>query len=365
MKNLILPILLLGLFSYSCKDDEPKDPIVQNESIYFPPTSGQWETSNASDLGWDESKLQDLYDLLTLNDSRAFLVLKDGKIVIEKYWGTKIVGTDPFDVNSQWYWASAAKTLTAFMVGKAQEDGFLNVQDKTSDYLGSGWTSLSSTQEDKITVWNQLTMTSGLDDGMGNPDEHIPSALIYKAEAGSRWAYHNGPYTLLDTVVESAANKSFEAYFDEALGNKIGLDGFWSWVGHNHLYFSSARSMARYGWLMMNDGNWDGEQLISKNYVNEMTTKSQEINKSYGYLWWLNGQDSHMLPSTQIVFPGAAVPQAPEDMYAALGKNGQYLCVVPSENLIVIRMGDNPDNALVPLLFIKDIWDALNPVIGR
>ena len=103
-----------------------------------------------------------------------------------------------------WYWASAGKTLTGFTVGKAQEEGFLNIDQPSNLYLGEGWTSLDLEQENKITVKNHLTMTTGLDDGIANSDNTDPANLQYKAEVGTRWAYHNAPYTILDQLVESA-----------------------------------------------------------------------------------------------------------------------------------------------------------------
>jgi hypothetical protein len=94
-----------------------------------------------------------------------------------------------------------------------------------------------------------------------------------------------------------------------------------------------------------------------------MTTSSQSINNSYGYLTWLNGKSSFMLPSTQIVFNGFLCPDAPSDMYAALGKNGQIINVVPSQNLVVIRMGNMWTTSNVPNEFNNDIWKRLKLVM--
>ena len=93
-----------------------------------------------------------------------------------------------------------------------------------------------------------------------------------------------------------------------------------------------------------------------------MVHPSQSINKSYGYLWWLNGQASFMLPGLQLVFPGSYCPEAPSDMFAAIGKNGQILCVVPSQNLIVLRMGEagglGSDD--VPIVLCNQMWLRIN-----
>ena len=136
----------------------------QAQSLYFPPTTGNtWDTISPASLGWCQDKVDSLIQYVGDRNSKAFIVLKDGKIVIEEYYGT-------FTADSLWYWASAGKTLTAFTVGIAQQEGHLNISDTTSDYLGTGWTACTPAQEEKITIRNQLTMTSGLDDGV--PDHY-------------------------------------------------------------------------------------------------------------------------------------------------------------------------------------------------
>ena len=98
-------------------------------------------------------------------------------------------------------------------------------------------------------------------------------------------------------------------------------------------------------------------------YFNKMITTSQNLNKSYGYLWWLNGKESFMVPGLQTVIPGSFNPNAPDDMVSGLGKNGQYVSVVPSQNIVLVRMGENPDGVEVPFLFLDEIWKKLNLII--
>ncbi len=329
-----------------------------SQNLYFPPTStNTWDTVSLDAIGWCSDQLPPLYDFLEESNTKAFIVLKDGKIVIEKYF-------DDFTMDSLWYWASAGKTITAFMVGKAQEEGLLNISDTTSDYLGVGWTNLSSAQEEKITIKHQLSMTTGLDDGVPDVNCTNPSCLIYKADPETRWAYHNAPYTLLQDVVSAASGANFNAYLTPRLKTPTGMDGFFVSLGFNKVYFSKPRSMARFGLLMLNNGNWNGTQVMNDiGYLTDMITPSQPLNNSYGYLWWLNGQASFMLPGLQFVFQGSAFQNAPNDVYAAMGKNGQILNVSPQNNLVVVRMGNNPDNALVPTLYCDTIWQKLNPVM--
>lgn len=332
--------------------------IGKSQSTYFPPLVGNaWDTLSPASLGWCEPKIDSLIDYLEAKNSKAFILLKDGKIVIEKYFGT-------FTMDSAWYWASAGKTLTAFAIGIAQQEGFLSIQDTTSDYLGTGWTSCPPTKEEKITIRHQLTMSSGLDDGV--PDHYctLDTCLQYLADAGTRWAYHNGPYTLLDSVIESATGQSLNSYITQKIKNPTGMTGAFFPSGYNNLFISKPRSMARFGLLMLNQGNWNGNQILTDTtYFQQMVNSSQTLNPSYGYLTWLNGKSSFMVPGLQFNFPGSFSPNAPSDMYAALGKDGQIINVVPSQNLVYIRMGNAPGAGEVPITFNDTLWIKLNEVM--
>ncbi len=328
---------------------------IKAQSLYFPPLTGdEWETLSPSSLGWCEDRIDSLYDVLEENNTKAFIVLKDGKIVLEKYFGT-------FQQDSVWYWASAGKSLTACLVGIAQQEGFLSIEDTTSTYLGEGWTACTPAQEEKITIRHQLTMTSGLDDNVPENYCTLDTCLVYKADAGTRWAYHNGPYTLLDGVVEAATGVSLNNYFQQKIRLATGINGIFLPSGYNNVFFSKPRSMARFGLLILNQGNWNGNQILTDPvFFNNMVNTSQDLNKSYGYLWWLNGKQSYMVPGVQFVFPGSLMPHAPDDMISALGKDGQYVDVVPSQNIVLIRMGNAPGEGEVPLTLNDHIWEHMN-----
>lgn len=104
--------LLFGVFFIATFD-------LNAQNLYFPPISGTtWDSISPQSIGWCQEKIDSLYNYLDANNTKAFIVLKDGKIVLEKYFGT-------FDQNSLWYWASAGKTITSFMTGIAQQEGYL------------------------------------------------------------------------------------------------------------------------------------------------------------------------------------------------------------------------------------------------
>ena len=169
-------------------------------------------------------------------------------------------------------------------------------------------------------------------------------------------------------VVAAASDQEFDTYFDTNLKNKIGMDGYWDQGTIFTVYHSNTRSMARFGLLALNNGKWDDEQIINETFFAESTTTSQNINPSYGYLWWLNGKNTYMIPGGQTVYDGPLVPNAPADMFAAMGAMDQRIYVIPSMNMIVIRMGEasDPDNPSFALSgFDDDLWGKINAAINK
>lgn len=364
MKNTFL--FLIGILAcLSCDNTEmiPDDKAAEEE-LYFPPNNGNnWESIDFNSLNWNENALENLYTYLEDNKTRAFIVLKDGKIAVEKYWGNNILNTGAFEANSLWYWASAGKALTASLVGVAEKEGHLNISDKTSDYLGDGWSSLNSDKEDLISIKHQLSMTTGLDYQVSDLDCTEPSCLEYRADAGTQWYYHNAPYTWLEQVVSNATGVDYNSYTDQKIESITGMDGRWIPVGYNNVYWSTARDMAMFGLLILNKGIWkDNEAVFTSDYYEQMVNSSQTLNPSYGYLWWLNGKSKIQFPGTATTFNIELSSHAPEDLFAGMGKNGQFVEIVPSQNLVVIRMGEAPNDALVPIVFHDEMWEKMNAV---
>jgi CubicO group peptidase (beta-lactamase class C family) len=324
--------------------------------LYFPPTTAgaTWDTINPAQMGWCTSELDTLDAFLEDRNTKSFIVLHKGKIALEWYY-------DGFGQDSLWYWASAAKTLKAFMIGQLQEDALVDINDRSSDYLGLGWSACPPTKEALITVKDQLQMTTGLDYTVPNLNCTLDTCLQYRSDAGTQWYYHNAPYRLLTEVIEQASGQSLNLYTFQNIARPTGMQGFWL----DTLYISNARSMARFGLLNLAKGVWDGTSLLGDSvYLNAMKTPSQSLNPAYGYLWWLNGQSSYIQPGLPNSFSGSIVPSAPTDMYMAAGKNDQRVYVVPSMDLVVVRQGNAADQSLLALSnFDTELWNLLNQLI--
>ena len=351
-------ILILGFFFGCTNNDNLIDSNPTDSSLYFPPIeTNAWETKSIKDAGWNINGLNSLLTFLEEKNTKSFIILQNGKIVVEAYFNNH-------NATKIWYWASAGKTLTTAISGIAQNEELININNKVSDYLGTSWTSAPLEKENLITCKNLLSMNSGLDDTAG--DDVSPTNLKYLTDAGNRWAYHN-VYVKMQDVVSLASKDSWTNYFNTKLRDKIGMSrsGKWIDLGGLSVYWSDARSMARFGLLISAKGKWEKTQIVPESFLNDATNTSQDINKAYGYLWWLNGKSSYHLPQSQFEFNGSLIPNAPNDMFAALGKNDQKLYVVPSKKLVIVRMGEVADAENFALsTFDNELWAKINILIN-
>jgi CubicO group peptidase (beta-lactamase class C family) len=322
-------------------------------SSYFP-SGSNWETLSSDSLNWDNKHLSALLEFLQSTNTYGFMVLYKGRIVTEKYWNGWNQGT-------RYPIASAGKSIASFLIGIAQQEGLLNITDKVSDHLGTGWTSLSAEKENKITIRHLLSMTSGLDESEDFCTS--PACLKYKADAGTRWAYHNGPYNLLHKIIEASSGVSMNEFTKKRLSDKIGLHNS-TWAEFN--LELSTRDMARFGWLVANGGVWNGKQIMTDTeYFKAMTSPSSTLNKAYGFLWWLNGSDSYMVPGESDVKSGPLAPSAPGEMIAAMGKGDKKIYILADRNLVIVRHGDDAGTSTFgPSSFDSELWSRLKPLLA-
>lgn len=311
------------------------------EKMYFPPLKGNdWEKVRPASLRWKVKELVEAVSYVGTKNSTAFLILYKGRIVVEKYW-------QGWDLHSRDSIASAAKSITSTLVGIAQEEGKLNINDPVTQHLKLGWSAAPPEKEKQIAVRHLLSMSTGL-----------TPKLDYRAEPDKTWEYNNRTYHLTLDLLEKATGKGRNAYSDEVLWSKIGMRET-RWGPSSTI--TTARDMARYGLLILNMGAWDGRPIVISEFIAGATNSSQDANKSYGFLWWLNGKKTNRLPGPDPKLnKGMLLPSAPKDLIAALGKYDRKIYVVPSRNLIVVRHGKS---AGVPRMaassFDNEIWKRL------
>ena len=147
------------------------------------------------------------------------------------------------------------------LTGIAQDKGLLSINNPVSNYLGNGWSAAPLAKESVISIRSLLTMTSGFNDNpSGNCDNESTNAacLQYLADTGQRWAYHTGAYQQIAGVISAASSIGINAFTNANIGNHTGMTGLWV----NGVFFSKARSMARFGLLALNKGVWANDTLL-------------------------------------------------------------------------------------------------------
>jgi CubicO group peptidase (beta-lactamase class C family) len=311
--------------------------LAEEKGLYFPPAEGVWEQIDPAQAGWDTAKLKQALDYAGRHKSSAVVILAGGKLIAEKYWKPAAPEKRANGSPNPYYYlrvghnsqghvvedvASVQKSVTAMLVGIAQAKGLLKLSDLVQQHLGSGWSDAPAAAEAKITIRHLISMTSGL-----------TTQLKYEAPAGSRWKYNTTAYAHARNCVVKAAKMSENKLTDQWLTGPLGMkDSRWvprplagktGSITNQYGFATTARDLARFGLLMLANGEWDGETVLEdKEFIKAATKPSQNLNKSYGYLWWLS--------------PG-------KGMYYAKGRLVRRLYVIPGQNLVIVRLGDQPN----------------------
>jgi len=308
----------------------------------------------AGAVGWDPVALQAALDFAGRRATTAMVVVVGGRVMAQQSWGA--------DLGFARDIASAQKSVVALLVGNLVDAGTMQVDEPVATYLGRGWSKATAAQEDAIRVRHLLTMTSGLADD-----------LTFEAAAGTLWRYNTNAYQQLPRVVEAVRGDAIDAVTRAELFDPIGVSATSRWrdrpgpgplsVDPNGRRIQglvmTAPDMARVGLLVARRGSWDGRAVLTDpGYLAAALASSQQLNPSYGYLWWLNGQQSHVLPGPPVRTPGPLVPDAPDDLVAALGKDDQKIYVCRSLDVVVTRIGGSAGPRSLGALsgFDTELW---------
>jgi CubicO group peptidase (beta-lactamase class C family) len=324
MNTQALGLLVVGLLSWNVSRS------CTAQDLYFPNADKDWEITSPESLGWDLKALESVFEYVEKSNGKSFLILKDGKIVAERYW-------TPDGATHAQYIMSSGKSITAFLTGIAREQGKLKLEQPASDFLGTGWSRASNAQEKAIRIEYMLEMTSGLN-----------GRMAYEGKPGSIWKYNTEVYQQLHPLLEKAVGSTMQEFTRKVLFEPLGMRNS---RFRYHSFVMNARDMGRFGLMILAKGNWNGQPIMKdRAFFDAMLNSSQQLNQSYGYLWWLNGKESFRTVGQQRqALPGPLVPDAPKDMVCANGKGGQRIYVVPSLGLVVVRLGDNPVDVLSAL----------------
>ncbi|MEO6573669.1 MAG: serine hydrolase [Polyangiaceae bacterium] len=311
-----------------------------------------WATEAPEAQGLDSSKLEAANDIAAADGSYCLLVIRHGVLVSERYWN----GSTAASANPSW---SIAKSYASTLVGIAIDRGDLESLDESAADFVPEW---KGTEREAITLRNLVSMTSGLK--WSAFEDYVELATIAQDQTtfavtqpladppGSKWTYDNGGVQILERVFRSATGGTIEQYAEAHLWSKIGAHATWGHdpSGNSTAYanvLTTCRDHARLGYLFLHGGQWAGTSVVSPGYVKTAITPSQNINRAYGLLWWLNGE----APAEDAMMQkwiGRMVPFAPTDLFAARGFGNQFIDVIPSLDLVVVRFGRDPKDPSAP-----------------
>ena len=305
-----------------------------------------------------------LLDYLQEHGSTGFLVIEDGKTLIDQTWPAP--DTDPAFANFVYGHASDGelledvasqqKSFVSILVAVAIDKGLLDPEKPASTYLGQGWSKASPEQEASIRVIDILRMSSGLDEKFG-----------YVAPPGTVFFYNTPVYAITKRIVTAAAGQPLDVITHDWLTAPTGMkDTAWrkrpaalASIGNDTGLVTTPHDVARFGLMVLHGGvAEDGKRVVSKAQLDALFTRSA-TNPAYGRLWWLNGGGWTMRAAAGRT-EGQLIPAAPTDLVGALGAFDRRLYVVPSRKLVVVRMGAATNDRA----FDQQLWLRLMKVLG-
>jgi CubicO group peptidase (beta-lactamase class C family) len=320
------------------------------ESATFP--GAAWAQGDPAELGFDAAKLEQIAADAD-PETMCMLVMRNGEVVGEWYYGDATAET----TNNV---MSVTQAYTSTLVGIAQDEGYLDIDDKVSKYIPE-WV---GTESEDVTIRQILEHTTGREstNSIGNSELHerlvtapdpgrMAIGLTQDHPPGTVWSQNLPAIELLNPILTAATGQDPADFAQEKLFGPIGathttMGKTGAGVTTMHSFLSTTcQDLARYGYLFLRQGNWNGTQVVSKEWVEEATSPSQDFNAGWGFLWWLN-QPGSLVSIDNVLTPDyeepsglKLVPDAPEDMYWALGFGGQLAQIDPATDTVVVRLG--------------------------
>jgi len=391
----ILVVCLIVLFTCITEADEQQGNVTGTSNFKKPATqrdywpTKEWKVKKPEDVGMNSQDLKkmELYAFSRLQPESerkgirtdSVIIVKNGYIVYEKYAGE-------FTRNKVHITWSVSKSFTNALFGIAIKEGKLSLSDPAWKF----YPSLNRGQHKNITVDHLMRMSSGLysnETYEASPLKSTVNAMLFtightdmaayaasqdlEANPGEKWEYASPTPNLLMAMLKNTMSaREYEQYPWEKLFNVIGMkkvvwerDVAGTFVGSSYI-FTTSQDMARFGYLFLNDGIWEGKRLLPQGWVAYSTTiapayyttklsKSDMADPAYGALWWLNRD----IPEKNMK---RAFPDAPDDMFIAMGHWGQYIFIIPSLDMVIVYTGDNRDDTFNINTFLKLIIDSIS-----
>lgn len=364
-KSIVVAAIIITLFSCNQKKHGDWKSIFPEE---------KWLISEPIDQGVDQIKMQAALDYLESksrqNGNKELIIIRNGYMIFS---GDQIDST-----HNIW---SCSKTFTSTVLGLLVDDGILSLDQQASEYEP-----LLKEYYPDVTFRHFATMTSGYsavgESRWRDVDYADWSSTVYEPEKsyfapGTAYAYWDEAQMMFGRVLTQVLKRPMYEFLKERITDPIGM-GDWNWYPEKDLdgipinngctnVFVNAKQFARWGWLFLNNGNWNGKQLLRKEWVEQATSvqvpaslpmgetdRKETVGPGcYGFNWWVNGKKAN----GEMKLPGA-----PEGCYFASGLNNNKCIVIPQWNMVVVRMGEDghpDDQDVVYGTFLKMLGEAI------
>ncbi|TET12454.1 MAG: class C beta-lactamase-related serine hydrolase [Candidatus Thorarchaeota archaeon] len=356
---LISAVLPVQGYIYSPSQEFP-------ERDYWP--TDRWKNSTPEEQGMDSALLNEMMDRIDENGvhTDSIVIVKNGYLVFEEYPRTN------YDIDSRHIIHSCTKSYTSALVGIAIEEGYIeSVDSKLIDLLPNRTIDNLDARKESITLDHLLTMTSGFEwdewtepyssylnshyqmwFASNNVQHILDTPMAY--DPGEVWTYSSGGSHLLGAIVTEATGSYLFDFAIDKLFTPLGIQAsniFWPQDNQGQYWGSGGvemvpRDMAKFGYLYLNNGTWDGEQVIPSEWVKQSADTLVDFNdySGYSYQWW--------------TYPTDIV-----NVYAAVGYRGQYIFVIPELDMVVVFTSSVPPSSGVlqpAILFDYIIPAAMN-----
>jgi len=303
---------------------------VNAESVrdYWP--TEKWQISSPEEQGMDSSILDNLSDYIENDDFNydSVVIVKNGYIVFEKYFNYN-------NENNTHHLFSVTKSFVSALLGIAIEQGYIqSIHQRVIDFFPDYTIDNLDEIKEEMTIEHLITMSSGFEwvsdfprwyDMMAAPNQvQFMLDLPMEYSPGTHFKYNSGSCQLITAILQNTTGETALNFAQEVLFDPLGIDQFyWQFdkqginIGGTLLY-TTPRDMARLGYLYLNNGTWDGKQIVPKDWVINSTKpyfRSSMESTDYGYYWWLDRDGEY---------------------YYAWGSEGQKIFVIPDYDLVVV-----------------------------
>lgn len=311
----------------------------------------------------DRPTLKKISDYARAADSSALLVMHQGNLILEKYW-------QGFEPNDTFNSMSMSKTITALLIGIAIQEGHIESElTPVANYIPE-WQDARR----KITIQDLLYMQSGLRnwDSRENPASDLVRmyaspdtdaiALNIPAEQLPQqiFSYNNANTQILSKVIETATDVKYANYLSSRLWQPLQASDASIWLdrpnGNSKAFcclFATPKDWAKIGQLFLDRGRINGKQIVSAAWLDKMQQPSS-VNSNYGYHVWLEARTDNKPGSDR----SASQPFIAEDTFYLDGASQQRVYVIPSQELVIVRVGEKPkqwDDSIIPNTLVKSL----------